>query len=447
MTENVLVEVGQCGNQIGRRFWEMALAEHSAAKSDTVYDMALSSFFRNTDSSSGRELKVGSPISSLKARAVLIDMEESVVEASQRSSIGELFDPALSVTSQSGSGNNWAVGFYEYGSQYRPGIYEVLRHTAEKCDAMSSWFIIHSMGGGTGSGLGTNVLSVLADEFPDIERLVTPVYPSEDDDVITSPYNSMLAMRQLTDYANSVMPVDNSSLADITNRVKAASNNSNNDKKTSWGEMNSLVAQSILNVTSSCRFPGSLNVDLNEITMNLVPFPRMHYLTTCLSPLFLSKDLNLPICCYVDLVYSGTHALVGGDPRRSVLAASALIARGKIELSDMRRNISRLAKQLQFVNWNQDGWKVGLCSVAPSGQPFSLLGLHNSTSILPTFTALRSRFSKLYRRKAHLHHYNHVDGFDSNMFQEALHSIDDVIAQYQSVQKNDTIDIPRLSIA
>lgn len=59
MTENVLVEVGQCGNQIGRRFWEMALAEHSAAKSDTVYDMALSSFFRNTDSSSGRELKVG----------------------------------------------------------------------------------------------------------------------------------------------------------------------------------------------------------------------------------------------------------------------------------------------------------------------------------------------------------------------------------------------------
>lgn len=50
----------------------------------------------------------------------------------------------------------------------------MLRHTAEKCDAMSSWFIIHSMGGGTGSGLGTNVLSVLADEFPDIERLVTP---------------------------------------------------------------------------------------------------------------------------------------------------------------------------------------------------------------------------------------------------------------------------------
>ena len=59
--------------------------------------------------------------------------------------------------------------------------------------------------------------------------------------------------------------------------------------------MNALVAQSILNITSSARFPGSLNVDLNEISMNLVPFPRMHYLTTCLSPLFLSKDVNLPL--------------------------------------------------------------------------------------------------------------------------------------------------------
>ena len=96
-----------------------------------------------------------SPISSLKARAVLIDMEESVVESSQKSSIGELFDPSLTVTSQSGSGNNWAVGFHEYGRRYREAIYESLRSTAEKCDCMSSWFVLHSMGGGTGSGLGT----------------------------------------------------------------------------------------------------------------------------------------------------------------------------------------------------------------------------------------------------------------------------------------------------
>jgi hypothetical protein len=37
------------------------------------------------------------------------------------------------------------------------------------------------------------------------------------------------------------------------------------------------------------RFEGSLNVDLNEITMNLVPFPRMHYLISSLSPFAVLK--------------------------------------------------------------------------------------------------------------------------------------------------------------
>jgi hypothetical protein len=39
--------------------------------------------------------------------------------------------------------------------------------------------------------------------------------------------------------------------------------------------MNGIAASMLLNMTSSVRFEGSLNVDLNDITMNLVPFPRV----------------------------------------------------------------------------------------------------------------------------------------------------------------------------
>ena len=45
---------------------------------------------------------------------------------------------------------------------------------------------------------------------------------------------------------------------------------------------------------SASRFEGSLNVDLNEITMNLVPFPRLHYLVSAISPLYASRDVSLP---------------------------------------------------------------------------------------------------------------------------------------------------------
>lgn len=53
------------------------------------------------------------------------------------------------------------------------------------------------------------MLSLLAEEFPEVCRIVTAVYPSADDDVITSPYNSVLAMRELTEHAHCVLPVQN----------------------------------------------------------------------------------------------------------------------------------------------------------------------------------------------------------------------------------------------
>merc|ERR1711892_201127 len=450
---------GQCGNQIGRRFWELALIEHATAKSDADFDLALASFFRNVDASTGRELRIGAQISQLKARAVLVDMEESVVNSSHQSSIGEIFDPGLSITSHAGSGNNWATGFCEYGQQYRADLYQSFRQAAEKGDSMGSWFLIHSMGGGTGSGLGTFILSLLRDEFPETERLVTSVYPSGDDDVITSPYNSVLAMNQLTEHADSVIPVDNTSLDQIVKKVRSASNTRNritdagstatSDKKQVWNDMNALVAQMLLNLTSSSRFPGALNVDLNEITMNLVPFPRMHYLTTCLAPLYLSKDVHLPPRRLDEMfkdVFSGSHALIGADPRQHVYTATGLIARGSIDITDMRRNIERLSGQLNFVKWNKNGFKVGLCDVAASNQPFSLLGIHNTTAVSDTFVNLRSRFMKLYKRKAHLHHYVQTDGFDADWLPESSRSLYDVIQQYQQVQKNQPIETPRMRV-
>lgn len=53
------------------------------------------------------------------------------------------------------------------------------------------------------------MLSLLQEEFPKVCRIVAAVYPSAEDDVVTSPYNSVLAMRELTDHADCVLPVEN----------------------------------------------------------------------------------------------------------------------------------------------------------------------------------------------------------------------------------------------
>lgn len=47
--ELITIQVGQCGNQIGHRFWELALKEHAKYCKNNLFDDSLSSFFRNVD--------------------------------------------------------------------------------------------------------------------------------------------------------------------------------------------------------------------------------------------------------------------------------------------------------------------------------------------------------------------------------------------------------------
>jgi hypothetical protein len=69
---------------------------------------------------------------------------------------------------------------------------------------------------------GTYMLSQLEDQFPDVMRFVACVSPSQDDDVITSPYNSTLAISQLIDHADAVLPIENEALSDIISKVRAS---------------------------------------------------------------------------------------------------------------------------------------------------------------------------------------------------------------------------------
>lgn len=68
---------------------------------------------------------------------------------------------------------------------------------------------MHSLGGGTGSGLGSYIVKDLADIYPTVFKFSTCVFPGEDDNVVTSPYNCMLALNVLIENADCVLPVDN----------------------------------------------------------------------------------------------------------------------------------------------------------------------------------------------------------------------------------------------
>jgi len=464
--EILTIQVGQCGNQIGMRFWDLALKEHASCS--TQFDDAMSSFFK----SDSKELK------SLKARALLVDMEEGVINQIYKSEIGELFDSTQTLKDVSGSGNNWAHGHHEYGPKYEKDILEKIQKNLEECDSPQCFMLMHSLGGGTGSGLGTYILEKINDYYPEIYKFDVSVFPSEDDDVITSPYNSILSLDKLINNADCVMPIDNQSLLDIcssaeqkfkegekkhfsTNNVfdfnaklKVANKKTTKEikddvqvlvpdkkkiydvnNKKPFDKMNSLVAHLLCNVTCSMRFEGSLNVDINDITMNLVPYPRMHFLLSSVSPLYHVLDSKLEPRkldqIFAD-VFDKNFQLISVDNLYSgIYLASALIARGKISISDINRNITKQRKNLKMVHWNHEDFKIGLCDQPPVNMNYGLLCLSNNTVIADSFQRLANRFLKIYSKKAHVHHYTNY--MDKSCFDNAISNVQMLINEYVQV--------------
>lgn len=67
--------------------------------------------------------------------------------------------------------------------------------------------LLHSIAGGTGSGLGSYILERMNDRFPKKLIQTYSVFPDTQGggDVVVNPYNSVLAMRRLTQNADSVV--------------------------------------------------------------------------------------------------------------------------------------------------------------------------------------------------------------------------------------------------
>ncbi|XP_021919419.1 tubulin epsilon chain-like [Zootermopsis nevadensis] len=464
MSEFLTVQVGQCGNQIGGAFWPLVLQEYGIGTQTGCISMsqsqhidpngrlldAFQSFFLSSDGISGQNFKTLADLENAKvrARAVCIDMEDSVVAHFRTGQFRHLFDETCLLTNYPGSGNNWAEGFYAHGSEYSEKILNILQRCAEKSDQLHGFLCLFSLGGGTGSGLGSSILTILEDNFPLIERFVTCVYPAGNEDVVTAPYNVALATRELTHHASCVFPVDNKALSDICSRLK-----SSKDKHGVAGyiaackpfqDMNSIVVNMLLHLTSGSRFPGSMNVDINEIYNNMVPYPGLHYISSSISP------LNGLIDRTDDLftsAWSRDNQLLKVDPLSGIVLGASLLGRGSISVSDMRRNIDKFQTKVKFVPWScGDAMKIGLCSVPPPGLASSVLSLINTSNMSSLFKDVSQKFTKLYQRKAHVHHYLQVPGFNEEDFASSLENLHKLEEEYTKLTNIKAQTVPRLQV-
>ena len=111
-------------------------------------------------------------------RAVLVDLEPGTMDSVRSGPYGQIFRPDNFVFGQSGAGNNWAKGHYTEGAELVDSVLDVVRKESEGCDCLQGFQLTHSLGGGTGSGMGTLLISKIREEYPDRIMNTFSVVPS-----------------------------------------------------------------------------------------------------------------------------------------------------------------------------------------------------------------------------------------------------------------------------
>merc|ERR1712199_34598 len=211
-------------------------------------------------------------------------------------------------------------------------VLDVVRKEAEGCDCLQGFQMVHSLGGGTGSGMGTLLISKVREEYPDRVMETFSVIPSPKvSDTVVEPYNAVLSFHQLVENADECFLLDNEALYDICFRTLKLTT-------PTYGDLNHLVSAAMSGVTTCLRFPGQLNCDLRKIAVNLIPFPRLHFFMTGFAPLTSRGSQQYRALTVPELtqqMFDAKNMMCAADPRHGRYLTASALFRGRMSTKEV----------------------------------------------------------------------------------------------------------------
>lgn len=389
MREVVSLHIGQAGVQVANSCWELYCLEHGILPdgtpdpdTDPSCRGSLSTFF--SESRSTKHVP----------RAVFIDLEPTVIDEVRIGKYKDLYHPEHLITGKEDAANNYARGHYTVGKEIVESTLDRIRKLVENCSEVQGFLVFFSVGGGTGSGLGSLILERLSVDYAKKTKFGFTVYPSPQVSTsVVEPYNSVLATHALLEHLDIGIMLDNEAIYDLCKRTVSI-------VRPTYANLNRLIAQVVSSLTASLRFDGTLNVDINEFQTNLVPYPRIHFMLTSYAPIISADRANheeLNVNEITASVFEPNASFAKCDPRAGKYIAVSLNYRGAdIYPKDVNGAVDAIKKKrsVNFVDWSPTGMKIGINSQAPKHVPGdelakvnrSVCAIANSTAIVEVFT-------------------------------------------------------------
>ncbi|VDP93460.1 unnamed protein product [Echinostoma caproni] len=435
MRECISLHVGQCGVQTGNACWELFCLEHGIQPDGLLPDGNLLQFADDSFQTLFYETGAGKFI----PRAVLADLEPTVVDEVRTGTYRKLFHPEQIISGKEDAANNYARGHFTVGRDLMDLVLDRIRKLADLCGSLQGFLIFHSFGGGTGSGFTALLMERLASDYGKKSKLEFSVYPSPRvSSSVVEPYNAVFNTHTTLELSDCAFMVDNEALYDVCRR--------NLDVyRPTFTNINRLIAQVISSLTAALRFDGCQNVDLLEFQTNLVPYPRIHYPLTTYAPTVSAEKAyheKLSICELTSSCFEPVNQLVKCDPRQGKYMACCLLYRGDVVPNEIHESICCLKSKrtIQFVDWCPTGFKVGINYQPPTVIPGGDLAkvqravtmLSNTTAIAEAWVRMDHKFDVMYAKRAFVHWFV-GEGMEEGEFAEAREDLAALEKDYEEV--------------
>ncbi|KAF8337507.1 gamma tubulin [Cantharellus anzutake] len=454
--ELVTVQLGQCGNQIGSVFWQRLCAEHGISPDGILEDWATEGgdrkdvFFYQADDEH------------YIPRAIMVDLEPRVIQSILTGSHANLYNQENIYVSKGGggAGNNWAQG-YSAGQNTFEDLLEMIEREAEGSDSLEGFMIMHSIAGGTGSGLGSFLLERLNDRFPKKLIQTYSVFPnSQESEVVVQPYNSILTLKRLVNHVDSVVVIDNSALMRITadrmqlvEQTPRAQQTSSPKETEKFHQANQLMATVMAASTQTLRYPGYMNNDLVGVIASLIPTPRCHFLMTSYTPFTsdtVDKSKSVRKTTVLDVMrrlLQPKNRMVSTMGSKSSCYVSILnVIQGDVDPTDVHQSLLRIRERqlATFIPWGPASIQVALTRRSPyvaTTHRVSGLMLANHTCMGSMFRRALDQFDKLKRKNAFMDQYKKEEMFSNGLgeFDDSRDVVQEVMDEYKACESPDYI--------
>nr|AFB74724.1 TUBD1 [Schmidtea mediterranea] len=185
----IILQVGQCGNQVGYSFFKTIHDDcylQNNTKADNDYtNESIERFFYHCQSGK------------LESRGIQIDMEEKVISNQNMDNNKWCYAMNSKYIQKQGSGNNWANGYCNNGPKVIQKLEDLMRFQFERADSIDGVLITMSVAGGTGSGVGTLMSRFIKENYP-LKTLVNHlVWPYKQGEVSVQAYNALLSVANI----------------------------------------------------------------------------------------------------------------------------------------------------------------------------------------------------------------------------------------------------------